>query len=248
MKKYLSAFVVLIAAVVILAYTYGTTRNESLALTYVERGNEYFGSGPTYDLRKAERLYERALKADPLVPDAWHQLARIEFLRGNFDTALRKINIQLEVHGDELMASYYIRGLIYGYKNDFANAEQDFKAFLEWDPENWAALNDLAWIYFSQGKFEDSLQAAERGLAVSPSSPWLLTMRGMSKFNLHNSQGALDDLMEAQRVAETLSDSDWVRAYPGNDPKIAQMGLASMRAVIANNIELVHRSLAAMQQ
>lgn len=72
-------------------------------------GNYYFnvyGDG-VYDLVRAEKFFYKALELDPRVPDAWHQLARIDFLRGKFRSALDKINWQIELHGDSFMASYY---------------------------------------------------------------------------------------------------------------------------------------------
>lgn len=210
----------------------------------VRRGNSYFGEGQTYDLAKASSYYERALHKDPQARDAWHQLARIDFLRGDFDAALEKINKQIALHDDTLMSSHYIRGLIHGYRKEFAEAEADFKTFLAWDPENWAALNDLAWVYFAQGKFLEAQNMAERGLGVDPVNPWLLMMRGMSRFNLGDVAGAANDLVRAQREAASLTTRGWTRAYPGNDPRVAANGVLSMRAAITANIDLVHKKLA----
>lgn len=211
----------------------------------VEQGNYYFGRGKAYNLEKAAFYYERALKRDSTVADAWHQLARIDFLKGDFTAALEKINRQIELHGKSLMSSYYIRGLIYGYTKEYIKAEQDFKTFLTWDPKNWAALNDLAWIYFVQGKFKEAEETAARGLLVDPDNPWLLTMRGMSRFNMGGqSQEPLHDLVRARDEMARLSERDWIRAYPGNDPRIASAGLTSMRRAIEDNLILVNKQIA----
>jgi tetratricopeptide (TPR) repeat protein len=218
------------------------------APSYVHEADMYFGKGNSYNLGRAADLYNKALNVDPLVPHALHQLARIDFLHGDFDSALEKINRQIEIHGTDFMASYYIRGLIHGYRKEFPEAEQDFKTFLEWDPENWAALNDLAWVYFAQGKFSDAKNTAETGLAVNPNSPWLLTMRGMSRYNQGDREGAVVDLGRAKVEASRLEEADWSRAYPGNDPAIASAGLSAMRKAIDDNIERVNRNLAPSAQ
>lgn len=205
------------------------------------RGNYFFnvyGDG-VYDLQKAAHYYEAALRIDPTVPDAWHQLARIDFLNGDFDEALVKINKQLELHGDSFMASYYIRGLIYGFMKEYDHAESDFKTFLTWDPKNWAALNDLAWVYFSQGRYTETADVAASGLSFAPTNPWLLTMRGVALLNMGQTDEARALLQEAQQQARQLTTRVWSYAYPGNDPRLAGEGVEQMRAVIAANLALV---------
>ena len=207
-------------------------------------GNHYFGvyGSSNYDIQKAEYYFGKAIEIDPNTPDAWHQYARIAFLHGNFTDALYRINMQFKMRGDELMASYYIRGLIEGYAKQYPAAEQDFLKFLEWDPDNWAANNDLAWIYFSQGKFKDSAERSEFGLKHNPYSPWLLVMHAMSVYNLGDSETAKDELKRARDIAEGLREEDWIRAYPGNDQLVAAEGLASFRKTIADNILLVENN------
>ena len=110
----------------------------------VSIGNYYFNvnNEGAYNLKKAKYYFNKALELDLDVSDAWHQLARINFLAGNFGDALLEINKQIEIHGDELMSSYYIRGLIYGFMDEYEMAEKDFLIFAEWDEGNWAVYND----------------------------------------------------------------------------------------------------------
>lgn len=205
-------------------------------------GNHHFGVyGPSgYSIEKAEQYFGKAVEIDPKTPDAWHQYARIAFLRGNFETALYRINRQFAERGDELMAAYYIRGLIYGYKKDYPNAQKDFEKYVAWNPTNWAANNDLAWIYFVQGKFADSKRQTESGMKYFPDNPWLLVSHAMSIYNLGDSVGAEAELLRAREAAAKLAPRDWDKAYPGNDPAIAEQGLAEFKRTIEKNIELVH--------
>lgn len=215
-----------------------------IASGFVILGNRHFGGEGAYDLSRADLYYRMALISDRRTLHAYHQRARIAFLRGDFNEALSLIEKQITEHGPSFMSSYYIRGLIHGYRKEFAEAERDFKAFLTWDPHNWAALNDLAWVYFAQGKFEEAGAASLRGLAIAPQNPWLHMMYGMSRFNSGAESQALSHLYQARGFAKNLTDSDWVRAYPGNDPRIAGKGLQALRATIEDNIEHVNRSLA----
>ncbi len=210
-----------------------------LARAALHSGNAFFGGGMPYSLSIADTLYRVALRLDPRVEDAWHQRARIAFLGGDFRSAKDMINTQIALHGDSFMASYYIRGLIYGFNKEFAPAEKDFEHFLAWDPNNWAANNDLAWLYFSQGKFNETDIQASRGLLQNPGNPWLLMMRGMARFNLGRREEALTDLSEAREAARLLTEADWSKAYPGNDPRAATLGLSELHATIDKNIALI---------
>lgn len=239
-KRYATAFLGFLCVLGLLAFV----ARKPVANGLVSAGDRFFGPEGTYSLPGAFVGYRAALFLDPDSLTARHQLARIHFLRGQFDRALSLIDEQIRIHGHSFMASYYIRGLIHGYRKAFPEAERDFREFLTWDPENWAALNDLAWIYFAQGKFAEAKETAARGLAIVPENPWLLTMHAMSTFNLGEAGAAADELRRAKAHAADLREEDWIRAYPGNDPRIASAGLASLRGAIEENIVRVNRELA----
>ncbi len=210
-----------------------------------ECGNHYFDVyGPEdYDVTKAEYYFGLAISIDPTLPDEWHQYARTAFLRGDFSTALERINMQFKMRGDELMASYYIRGLIEAYSKNYPAAEKDFLSYLKSDRNNWAANNDLAWVYFAQGKYIEVVQRIH-GIATTAASPnpWLLTMDAMALYNLGNTKDAYKELLQARAAVATLTDADWSRAYPGNDPAIAGVGLAAFHQTIEDDIALVENA------
>src|SRR3989344_2184298 len=205
----------------------------------VELGNYYFnvsGLG-AYDLKKAEKHFKRALEIDANIPDAWHQLARIDFLRGNFSNALVKINKQIEIHGDSFMASYYMRGLINGYAGNLKEAEADFKKFLSWDKTNWAAHNDLAWVYFKSGEYKKVETIAREGLSFNKNNPWLLISLGASLLNQEKKSEAKKIFESAKLAAAALTEIDWHRAYPGNNPRMAPRGLEEIKKTIEYNLK-----------
>lgn len=204
-------------------------------------GNYYFNVGGEgeYDLAKAEKFFRYALFLNSRVPDVRHQLARIDFLRGDFENALEKINKQIELHGDSFMASFYIRGLIEGYSGKLDEAEADFKKFLEWDKTNWAAHNDLAWIYFQKGDYKKTEEIARKGLEFNRGNAWLLTSLGVALLNQNKKEEALAALQGARVSVDLLTEADWQRAYPGNDPAWSQKGLEEMKKTIEFNLGLV---------
>lgn len=236
-KSKKSKAVLFAGAVVVIAGIFFAHSMRSAAADFLFRkGNNYFGGG-AYNLETAQKFYTFALAIDSNIEGPHYQLARIEFLRGNFPAALSEINKEIKNHPD-FKRSYYVRGLINGYAKNYADAESDFKEFLDWDPRSWAAHNDLAWVYFSAGDYKNSAAVAKEGLEYSPNNPWLLNSYGVSLLNLGKKKEAAKAFDDALAAAKDLTPADWQRAYPGNDPGIAEEALKAMIDSIEANQKL----------
>ncbi len=210
-------------------------------------GNYYFNGG-AYDLETAGRAYRKAVSINPKVLWGHYQLARIYFVKGNYEQALEEINRELEANPENLR-SLYIRGLIYGYRNqvglpaqagDLELAENDFRRFTYWAPSEWAGYNDLAWILSKEAKYQDAkdtvLLALSRTTDVER-NPWLWNALGLAELNLGEYEAAKESFEKAQSAAATLSREDWQKSYPGNSPNGAEAGLTAFRETIRSNLE-----------
>lgn len=200
-------------------------------------GNYYFGGG-AYDTQKAEWFFRAALLVNPLLAGPHYQLARIRFIRNDFSAAEAEIRKELELHPD-FRRSYYVRGLIYGYSGRLAEAENDFKTFLKWKPESWAGHNDLAWIYFQEGKYAEARDVARIGLAIAPGNPWLLNSLGVALLNTDDKKGARESFSQALAALASMTEADWGAAYPGNSPAIYSMGFSKMKESVEENLKLL---------
>ncbi|MAF59667.1 MAG: tetratricopeptide repeat protein [Candidatus Pacebacteria bacterium] len=210
-----------------------------MKVDYFERGNLYFGYGNKYNLDIAREYFKRALEEGEDHLYAKHQLARIYFLEGDFDEAIRLIDEQVERHGDNVISSFYVHGLINGYAGNFDKAEESFLHYLSVKDRNWAAYNDLAWVYFSKGDFNKSEEYARLGLAIAPQNPWLLTTLGSALMNLNLKERAKRFFEEALSEAKSLTEEEWSRANPGNDSGIAGRAIENMILIIKDNLALV---------
>jgi tetratricopeptide (TPR) repeat protein len=199
-------------------------------------GNYYF-SEKNYQLDRAEKFFQGALKIKENYPGAHYQLARIYFLRGNFGSARKEIDAELTAYPD-FKRSFYVRGLINGYAGRFPEAVKDFENFLRWKPSSWAAHNDLAWVYFQVGDFDKVLELANDGLRYAPENPWLLNTKGLALYNLNRGAEAKEYLTKALEKTEKLAPDDWKRAYPGNDPNFSAVGLQQMLSAIKANLAI----------
>ncbi len=260
LKKQTRMYAMLLIVVIFIAFGITTNRKVTSEITWnvlkfpklalfidtdadlaVSIGNYYFNvnNEGAYNLKKAKYYFNRALELDPDVLVAWHQLARINFLAGNFSDALLEINKQIEIHGDGSMSPYYVRGLIYGFMNEYEKAEKDFLIFAEWDEGNWAVYNDLAWIYFKNGDYEKAEQISRKGLGFDPNNPWLLNSYGVSLMNTNKSADANIALLKALDEAQKLTPLAWQKAYPGNNPNVAKEGLENFIEAIEFNVSLL---------
>jgi tetratricopeptide (TPR) repeat protein len=207
-------------------------------------GYYYFG-GSDYDLEKAEKAYEKALKIKPGILWGHYQLARIYFIKGDFNKAIEEINKELE-YNPENLRSLYVRGLIFGYRGDLSNAEADFRRFTEWAPKEWAGYNDLAWILEKEEKYSDAEKTIQRAFSEiqdAKNNPWLWNSLGVAQLNLKEYKEAKVSFQKAKELAGKLTVNDWQRAYPGNNPENAESGLTAFRKAIAANIQAVEKHL-----
>lgn len=255
-KTATSLVVILVAVIVFSALTF-MNRN-TLALTLWEQyelprvalalnssnidlamqlGNYYFGGGD-YDIEKSEQSYRQAVAIDDRVLWGHYQLARILFVKGEFGEALKEINLELEANPENLRA-LYVRGLIYGYSGQVDEAILDFERFVEWAPKEWAGYNDLSWLLSKAGRYEEArgvINEALQNVYRGDENPWLLNSLGLAELNLGNLREARTAFSKALTFAGSLTEEEWQKSYPGNDPDGLSGGLNAFREAIGENL------------
>lgn len=215
--------------------------NPSDAMLRINVGEYYFNvhDEGAYDLALAEKYFIEALQVDPNVHGAWYNLGHLSFIQGNFASAIYRLNKQIELHGHRIVGTYYLRALTYAFDQQYEKAIADYEYQLsEVYPNDPWGLNDFAWVYSMTGDFEKALELAEEGLAWAPENPWLLTTAGVALMNLDRYEEAASYLERAYEHALLLTEEDWGRAYPNNDPAIRSESLAFMQETIRKNLEL----------
>ncbi len=207
-------------------------------------GNYYFNGvigGGEYNPDIAKKAFQKAVRINPEILWGHYQLARIYFIKNDYSRALLEINKELGANPENLR-SLYVRGLIYGYRNqsgDLEKAEADFHRFTEWAPKEWAGYNDLAWILSKEGKYKEAEKTINLALKEVPgaeNNPWLWNAFGVAELNLKKYSAAADSFRRAQELAERLTLKEWRHAYPGNDPITAESGLSAFIATTGENL------------
>lgn len=205
------------------AYTYGTSRFDAR-------------DPRQYDRETAEKFLKKAAELDSEFPYVQHQLARIAFLRGDYVWALHHINNEINRYGAEHANSYYVRALIYGFMGEFRKAAKDYETYLRTDPTNWAAINDYAWVLLRSGQAEESFIATAYGLEFHPSNVWLLNSHAIALFELGRPAEALPYIEKAEQLLATVTEHDWLTAYPGNNPRDAGLGMEALHKSVRDNL------------
>ena len=103
---------------------------------------------------------------DPLTPEEHINLGVSYENKGELDAALK----EYETASKKLPIAYLYIGNIYFQKNDFKNAEKNFKKAIKKteDPE---AYNNLAWLYYTMNKnLEEAERLARKAVELSPQS------------------------------------------------------------------------------
>ena len=217
-------------------------------------GTYYFGNqgmpgaAHPYELALAERALKKEISIAPSLPLAHYTLARIEFVNGDFDPALRNLDAELALYPGN-KRPLYIRGLVYAYRGadgDLARSEGDFRAFVAWAPLEWAGYNDLAYVLAKEKKYADAASVLADGIKNADggdANPWLWNSLGVAQLNLGKPQAALASFKKAQASAALLTDADWQRAYPGNDPASAAGGFDAFKSGILENLATAYQAL-----
>lgn len=222
--------------------------NDDNATLAYDVGNYYFGGG-AYDLTKAEKMYDRALKIDPSIQWGHFQKGRINFINGFFNIAINEEKKELELYPENLRP-YYMLGLIYGYRGysgDLEKAAEGFRRFVEWAPSEWAGHNDLAWILNMQGNFSEAQKVVITAFDTIPvevaRNPWLWTALGIASLNTGAYNEARDAFINALSISKDMTATYFYGAYPGNDFNNAEASFRNFKSILHFNRALSHEAL-----
>ena len=103
---------------------------------------------------------------DPLTPEEHLNLGVAYERRGELDQAIREYQLAAK----KLPIAFFYLGNAYFLKNDWDQAEINFKKAIKKDAKNAAAHNNLAWLYYQRGKDLDQAEAlAQKALELDPS-------------------------------------------------------------------------------
>ncbi len=258
MKKVFLIIIFIILFVTVITFLSLFFTNKNSILTRI--GHETFG-GCCYNLTIAKWAYTELSKTNTVkysISDdkesnndkkynskfkspkwANHQLARIYFVQGDYNTALLYIDREIELYPDNLNA-YYIKGLIYGFMNNNHEAIEVFKYYTS-KTNTWAGHNDLAWLQFKIGDYNAALATIDKVKDIYVDNVWILNSRAIILYNLHRIEEAKKAINKAKIEVGKMTPERWGASYPGNDPAIYGEGLEKMKQSVEDNYKLIYQ-------
>lgn len=201
-----------------------------------------------YDIEKAKFFFSEALKQNPSLPLVRHELGRIAFLEGDFGTAISYLDEEIIRAASPDPATFYVRALVRAYVKDYPRAAEDYESYFAYAPANWGALNDYAWVLMQQGNLDDALHALNWGLSLWPQNAWLLTNKATALYEKGNYADAAASIRAAEDAVSEVTVTDWLSAYPGNDPRTGEQGLSSFRRTVVENRLKIQEAQAVQNQ
>jgi len=206
---------------------------------HMKLGSTFFGGNPSlYNIDFAQLFFKFAAYSPVTKPPefAHYQLSRTFFIQGQLDRALYEAYEELRFYPDNVR-TYYILGLTYGYLNQEREAILAFSEFIKKHPSSWAARNDMAWLQFRIGDVEGAYITIKPVVWID--NPWVQNTYGTIMMNLGDYEAAEEAFLKAQQVASRMTEQEWGRAYPGNDPRIHAVGLQAMLKSISTNLMII---------
>ena len=151
------------------------------------------------DLDIAERLYERALEAEPALADIRVNYGRLLQARGQLRAALEQYR-QAAAEKPWLSAAHYNLGTAFLQDGAFEDAEAALLRALELEPDYPDALGNLGLLLLTQGRREAAQRRFEWAVAVAPDNATALSNLGtfyLEQNNLSQAIALLERAVEA---------------------------------------------------
>jgi tetratricopeptide (TPR) repeat protein len=141
-------------------------------------------------LREAEKLYSRVLKAVPDQFDALNLLGTVKVQRGQAGEAYRLISAALKVNPQVPDAWVNLGIALHALKRD-AEALESFDRALALRPGDAGALDHRGNVLLTMGRFQEALAAFDQALSLGLGHPQVRLNRGLALAALQRPQEAL---------------------------------------------------------
>jgi predicted O-linked N-acetylglucosamine transferase (SPINDLY family) len=155
------------------------------------------------NLAQAEFLYKLVLQADKKQFDALHMLGILEAQRGDFATALRRLQDALRVRPKSVDVMINL-GRVQSELGDDANAAKTYQRALTIDPRSALAHSNLSIVLRQLGRNDEALEHADAALAIAPDYAEALNNRGSAMLELERSDEALESYNRALALQPRL--------------------------------------------
>ena len=165
---------------------------------------------------EAEREFARALELNPNYGTAHHWYSRYLRAVGRSEEGLREIRRAEEL---DPLSLIFINNVAEAQINlgDLDGADKTCQRMIDLDPNFWAIYQTLFWVRAKQGRFDDALAAAQKGIELSNRSNIALSQLGHAYGRLGRTDDAKKVISELEQkfAAKTADAKDIAVVYAG---------------------------------
>ena len=152
-------------------------KDKNYTAAYLRMGDVYLAVNNT---KAAEEQYSYVLQREPRNCEALYGLGVVHFNRKNYPDAVRAFE-QSADYGYKANADFHLnKGVAHLQLRDTSGAVQELLSCLELNPAEARALQSLAHISFTNGKYEDAILYWDKLLLLQPGNAFALFMLGKS--------------------------------------------------------------------
>ena len=181
----------------------GQKRNNNPHIVFNNLGAAYARTGKN---REAMKFWRKALEKNPNIPETHVNIGVVHEKMGKKKKAIASYQKALELDEFNAMAHYNL-GVIYAKEKDFPKAVEEWETAYKLDKEDNNILNSLAWAYEKQGKKDEALIKLDESIKLSPYDPKTHFSSGRIKFNLGDTDNAIDSLKKATHLDPNYGDA-----------------------------------------
>jgi tetratricopeptide (TPR) repeat protein len=161
---------------------------------YIELGNIYYLKR---DLGAAKENYEKAVKSNPKLVDAYFKLGCFSINIQNIEEGIRYLNKCTELE-PSFVKAYLQLGLIQmRFKKDYRGANQLFTKAIRCDSSNAQTYFWRGLLYLIEREHDSSLADLNKSVGLAPSNSYFRLMRGLLLIDLKDFDNAFTDLRRA---------------------------------------------------
>lgn len=151
------------------------------------------------DWAAAIRQYRQGVELEPRRSDVAIKLFKALVAANDPAAAQKYVAERMKAYPNDAIFAFYQGDVALG-KSDFEQAEKWYGDVLKLQPENVAALNNLAWLHIRSKKQARALEYAERANQLQPNSPGVMDTLA----EVHASAGDFKKAVEVQRQVVEL--------------------------------------------
>jgi len=133
--------------------------------------------------------------------EEYRKSAETKYSEQNFKGAIKDYNLALKEY-DKDIDLYINRGLCYLALKKDCSAMTDFTKVIKIDATYPKAYYYRATIYFAQKRYSKALKDLNNALELDVTIPNALTLRGRTKYELGDKEGAFEDFKTAVQIGD----------------------------------------------